>query len=81
VAEGLDDLLARARDDAFARAVIMAGGDLQPEHVPWLARAGVRAFHVGTSVRPTRSYKAYVDPELVRTWRMLVDDAVGRAES
>ena len=76
VTEGLDDLVARAREDEFARAVIMAGGGLLPEHVPWLARAGVRAFHVGASVRPTRSWKAYVDPDLVRTWRTLIDEAV-----
>ena len=52
VAEGLDDLVARARTDEFARSVIMAGGGLLPEHVPWLARAGVRAFQVGAAVRP-----------------------------
>jgi copper homeostasis protein len=78
VTEGLDDLVARARTDEFARSVIMAGGGLLPEHVPWLARAGVRAFQVGTSVRPLGSTKAYVDPGLVRSWRSLIDDAVGR---
>ena len=76
VAEGLDDLVQRARGDAFARRVIMAGGGLQPEHVPWLVRAGVRAFHIGSSARPLGQYKAYVDPELVRTWRTLVDEQV-----
>jgi copper homeostasis protein len=55
--------------DEFARSVIMAGGGLQPEHVPWLARAGVRAFQVGAAVRPLGSAKAYVDADLVRTWR------------
>ena len=79
VAEGLDDLLARARSDEFARRVIMAGGGLLPEHVPWLARAGVRSFHIGSPARPLGSWKAYVDADLVRTWRTLVDDAVGRA--
>ena len=76
VAEGLDDLLARAGQDEFARSVIMAGGGLQPEHVPWLARAGVRAFQVGAAVRPLGSAKAYVDADLVRTWRTLIDEAV-----
>ena len=76
VAEGLDDLLARADQDEFARSVIMAGGGLQPEHVPWLARAGVRAFQVGAAVRPLGSAKAYVDADLVRTWRTLIDEAV-----
>jgi copper homeostasis protein len=79
VTEGLDDLVARAQSDPFARSVIMAGGGLLPEHVPWLARAGVRAFLVGAAVRPLGSAKAYVDPDLVRTWRRLVDDAMRRA--
>ena len=78
VTEGLDDLVDRARTDDFARSVIMAGGGLLPEHVPWLARAGVRAFQVGAVVRPLGSTKAYVDPGLVRTWRTLIDDAVPR---
>ena len=78
VTEGLDELVNRARTDDFARSVIMAGGGLLPEHVPWLARAGIRAFQVGAAVRPLGSTKAYVDPDLVRTWRSLVDDAVRR---
>ncbi len=78
VTEGLDDLVERARNDEFARSVIMAGGGLLPEHVPWLTRAGVRAFQVGAAVRPLGSTKAYIDPGLVRTWRTLIDDAVGR---
>ena len=78
VSEGLDDLVARARADEFARKVIMAGGGLLPEHVPWLARAGVRAFQISTAARPLGSEKAYVDPGLVRTWRTLIDDATTR---
>jgi copper homeostasis protein len=78
VTEGLDDLVDRARTDDFARTVIMASGGLLPEHVPWLARAGIRAFQVGTAVRPLGSTKAYVDPDLVRTWRTLIDDVVRR---
>ena len=45
---------------------------------PWLVRAGVRAFHIGAAARPLGSNKAYVDPDLVRTWRTLIDDAVRR---
>ncbi len=78
VADGLDDLVTRATTDEFARRTIMAGGGLQAEHVPWLARAGIRAFHIGTPARPLGSLKAYVDAELVGTWRSLVDDAVAR---
>jgi copper homeostasis protein len=80
VTEGLDDLVRRAAEDEFARSVIMAGGGLLAEHVPWLARAGLRAFHVGSAVRPLGSWKAYVDADLVRTWRSLIDDAIGHAE-
>jgi copper homeostasis protein len=79
VEDGLDDLVGRARSDPFARRVIMAGGGLLPEHVPWLARAGIRAFHIGSSARPLGSWKAYVDVDLVGSWRRLVDDAVARA--
>lgn len=79
VEDGLDDLLRRAGNDEFARKMIMAGGGLRPEHVPWLANAGIRAFHIGSSARPTGSFKAYVDPELVRSWRILIDNAVQRA--
>ena len=56
----------------------MAGGGLQAEHVPWLARAGVRKFHIGSGARPQGSWKAYVDPGFVRSWRTLIDDAVDR---
>lgn len=80
VGEGLDELVRRATDDEFARSTIMAGGDLLPEHVPWLARAGVRAFHLDEEARPLGSWKAYVDADLVGTWRSLVDDAVSRSD-
>lgn len=76
---GVDDLCKEAEaDPAVARRVI-AGGGLRPEDVPWLARSGVRAFHVGASVRPGRSPRAYVDAGLVRSWRTLVDDSVAAA--
>ncbi len=80
VTEGLDELVARARADEFARSVIMAGGGLLPEHVPWLARAGVRSFHIGSSARPLGSWKAYVDADLVGTWRRLIDETMRRSE-
>ena len=70
---GLDDLIARARADAATAALIQAGGDLQPEHVPWLVRAGVRSFHIASVARPLGSWKAYVDAGLVHTWRTLID--------
>jgi copper homeostasis protein len=53
---------------------MMAGGSLQPEHVPWLYGAGVRRFHVGSSVRQDGSWtKAYVNSRFVRAWRNLLD--------
>ncbi|MEQ7128925.1 copper homeostasis protein CutC [Actinopolymorpha sp. B11F2] len=76
---GVDDLIRLARADVFAARHLMAGGGLRAEHVPWLAQAGVRAFHVGSAVRPDRSWKAYVDAGYVRAWRTLVDDEVSRA--
>ncbi len=79
VEEGLDELIARVAADPFARQVVMAGGGLRPDHIPWLVRAGVRSFHIGSSARPLGSYKAYLDAELVGTWRRLIDDAVQRS--
>lgn len=76
---GLDDLVRRAKANPDIARLIMAGGGLKPEHVPWLARAGVRAFHIGSPARPTGSYKAYVDADLVRTWRDLIDAEVHHA--
>lgn len=79
VEHGLDDLLRRAKADPAVARLIMAGGGLQAEHVPWLVRAGVRAFHVGSRVRPGGSFKAYVDVPLVQSWRELIDDEVAHA--
>lgn len=76
VEHGLDDLISRARADQRIAGLTMAGGGLQAEHVPWLVRAGVRAFHIGRSARPGGSYKAYVDEPLVRMWRALIDDTI-----
>lgn len=72
VEEGLDDLL-RLAGRGYAD-VMMVGGGLAPEHVPWLTRAGVRAFHLDTVARLDRSWKAWVDSDLVSSWRKLVDD-------
>lgn len=78
---GVDDLVDRAAGDPHVARLLMAGGGLRGEHVPWLSRAGVRQFHVGSTVRPGGSWsKSYVDPAHVRSWRMLVDDAVAHAE-
>ena len=74
VGHGLDDLCKLATNDPAVASVMMAGGGLQPEHVPWLYQSGVRRFHVGTSVRQDGSWtKAYVNSRFVRSWRNLLD--------
>ena len=76
VEHGLDDLLQTIREVPASAGLVMAGGGLEPEHVPWLARAGVRSFHIGRRARPQGSYKAWVDAGLVSSWRHLVDAEV-----
>jgi copper homeostasis protein len=78
LAVGYEDLLDLARDDADVARLLMPGGGLLGEHVPWFVRAGVRAFHLGPQARPGGTCKAYVDAAHVRSWRLLLDDAVGR---
>lgn len=78
LAEGDDELLARAQADPEIARLLMPGGGLQPEQVPWFVRAGVRQFHVAEQVRPGGTWKSYVDAGYVRSWRRMLDDAVGR---
>ncbi|HEX3221553.1 MAG TPA: copper homeostasis protein CutC [Nocardioides sp.] len=73
MATGFDDLLATITPENAA--LVMPGGGLAAEHVPWLLKAGVRQLHLGPQVRPGGSAKAYVDAGYVRSWRSLVDDA------
>ena len=74
---GLDDLIARAEANPRVAELIMAGGGLRPEHVPWLYQAGVQAFHIGSPARPQGSWKAWIDADLVRSWRDLLDRLAG----
>jgi len=74
VANGLSVLTDRAKANPGEARLIVAGGGLAAEHVPWLLRAGVRGFHVGPQVRPGGSVKAYVDAAYVRSWRRLLDE-------
>ena len=76
---GFDELLELACTDPQVARLVMPGGGLLAEHVPWFVRAGVRQFHLGRQARPGGSYKAYVDAAHVRSWRLLLDDAVDRA--
>ncbi len=74
---GIDDLLGFAHSDAGFAARAVAAGGVRPEHVPWLVRAGVARVHLGAAVRPGGSWaKAHTDAGFVRSWRLLLDDAV-----
>lgn len=76
---GYDDLLALVDGSPDVARLAMPAGGLLPEHVPWLARAGVRQFHLGVQVRPGATYRSYVDGAFVRSWRSMLDDATARA--
>jgi copper homeostasis protein len=74
---GFDDLLATiTRENA---GLVMPGGGLAAEHVPWLLQSGVRQLHLGDQVRPGGSAKAYVDAGYVRSWRSMADDLLDDA--
>jgi len=75
LAHGYDDLLALASADPDVARLLMPGGGLLAEHVPWFRRAGVTQFHVGVQVRPGATSKSYVDADFVRSWRRLLDPA------
>jgi copper homeostasis protein len=80
--QGHEALLALTTSDPAAARLAIAAGGVQPEHVPWLVRAGIRRVHLGTAVRPGGSWhKAYTDAALVRSWRLLLDDALERVRT
>ena len=65
VEHGLDRLIALAGSPL----PVVASGDLQPEHVPWLARAGLSNFLIDA---PSTGAGG------VRAWRRLIDAELGR---
>jgi copper homeostasis protein len=76
---GIEGLLARASEDADVARLALVTGAMTPEHVPWLSRAGIHQFHLGSVVRPGGSWtRSGVDARYVRSWRTLVDDAAAR---
>ena len=78
---GLDDLLAQAVEEPRFAALAQGSAGVRPENVPWLVRAGVRKLHLGLEVRPGGSWsKSYVDGGFVRSWRLLLDDALANAD-
>lgn len=78
---GFDDLLALAQADPQVARLLMPGGGLLAEHVPWFVRAGVGQFHLGAQARPGGTYRSYVDADLVRSWRLVIDAESGRAST
>lgn len=80
LSHGAEELIARSAHDSRVASLVTAGGGLTPDLVPWLARAGVRRFAIGSSARAGGSWtRGTVDVDRVRSWRMLVDDALSRA--
>lgn len=69
---GFEDLLATAEASARYAGLMMPGGGLRTEHVPWLLRAGVHQFHLGPQVRTGGDYHGDVDADLVRSWRLVL---------
>lgn len=69
---GYDDLLTTAAGDPAVAALLVAGGGLLAEHIPWLLRAGVRQLALDLQVRPGASHRSYVDAGHVRSWRRLL---------
>lgn len=77
---GGQELTERARANPEVARLLVAAGGLTTEEIPWLVRAGVRQFCLAEEVRPDRSWaKAYVGLDYVRSWRMLLDDALMRS--
>jgi copper homeostasis protein len=79
LAHGYDALLSLAGAEPEVARLLTAAGGLTAEQVTWLARAGVAQFQVAEQVRPTGAAGAYVDADLVRSWRLLVASATERS--
>lgn len=78
VAAGLPELLRRAAGEHAA--LVLAGGGLQQHHVPALAGAGVRAFHIGSGARRDQDFANPVEPALVARWRAVLDEALAASD-
>ncbi|MCP3800064.1 copper homeostasis protein CutC [Allokutzneria sp. A3M-2-11 16] len=73
--EGVDRGMPLLRELALRQEPLrlLVGGGLKREHVVPLGAAGVRAFHVGSAVRPD-GWAGAVDVNLVREWAQLCHD-------
>jgi len=79
IAHGQDELIALAESNSAVATRVLAGAGLAAEHVPWLVGAGIRQFCVGPQVRPGGGWaRTHADASYVRSWRLLLDDAVDR---
>ncbi|PID50810.1 MAG: hypothetical protein CR980_01765 [Propionibacteriales bacterium] len=76
MSDGLNTLVAEAKSDPEIANLILVGGGLKTEHIPWLVRAGVSSFHLGTSARVEGSYDEPVSASKVHSWRALIDSSV-----
>ena len=65
VEQGLDHLISWVH----RKPPIIVAGELKPEHIPWLARAGLTTFFVEDTP---------VTAESVRAWRLLIDEEIAR---
>jgi len=65
VEQGLDRLMS----EVHRRPPIIVAGELKPEHVPWLVRAGLTSFFIEDTP---------VTAESVRAWRLLIDEEIER---
>jgi copper homeostasis protein len=76
---GIEELLARAKEDADVARLALVAGSLEAEQIPWLSRAGIHQFQLGALARPGGSWvRSSVDAGYVRSWRTVVDDAAAR---
>ena len=78
---GADELIARLTNDPRAAELVLAGGGLTPELVPVAGPGRLVALRdrVRGSHRRNPATRASVDIDHVRSWRMLLDDALSRA--
>jgi len=70
---GLDELIARATAHREQAELMIAGGGLRGDQIPWLLRAGVSQFQIGPQARPYGQPLANIDSSLVHGWRVLLD--------
>ena len=66
VEHGLDRLITYAN----RQPTVIVAGNLKPEHIPWLVRAGLRQFYLD---------QLPITTDTVRAWRNLLDEETSRS--